>query len=265
MAYLVHSAGGELPSVQIAFWRGVIACVILLPAVAGHLRKAIRPGAGSLWLRSGTGAVSILCYFWNLQVAGVGTSTTYSNLVHIFVAVLGWRFRGLVITGKQVAGIGLAVAGATVLSAGSVSVSPKIVLVGVAGALAASVSYLALREAAQDFSASLVVWMLGAVSALMCVFVPSKWVPIGVSSALLLAGIGIFGTLGQWLMTRSFLYLPPQVAGVLALTSLIWGVGFEILLAGRRPHLADWLSYGLVLGGVAMLRWSPIPHNPVRR
>jgi drug/metabolite transporter (DMT)-like permease len=263
MAFLVHLTDGQLPAAQAAFWRGLIACLVLLPTAARHLPKAVAPGAASLWTRSIAGAASILCYFWNLQVGGVGTATTYSNLVHIFVALIGWRFRGLVITGKQMMGIGLAVAGATVLSAGSASVSPRVVLVGVGGALAASVSYLALREAAQDFTASLVVWLLGAMSAIASLMVPGEWAPVGLQLGLVIAGIGIFGTLGQWLMTRSFLHLPPQVAGVLALTSLIWGVLFEILLASRRPQWADWASYALVLTGVAILRASVTPKADV--
>ncbi len=262
MGYLVHSCAGRMPPAQVAFFRSLFACLALAPWAATHLGSAFSRAGVSLWTRSVCGGISALCYFWNLQASSVGTATALGNLAHVFVAALGWRFRNLQVTRLQIGGIALAVVGALSLSAGAAAPPVSVLAVGISGALTASIAYLALREAAQIFSTGLVVWAFGFGGMVASLLVPgSSWlalhaITVDPGVALRVAGLGLAGLLGQFLMTRSFLYLPAHIASVLSLSSLIWGVLLEMWLDHHRPSIAEWSSYGLVVLGIALLKVS---------
>ena len=267
MGYLVHACSGRVPAGELAFLRGVVSMAVLAPFSARHLRKALRPNAWTLWLRSLAGAASMILYYWNLQKTTVGTAATLSNLTPVFVTLLAWGVLKELLNVAEAAGIVFAVCGALLLSSGRASAPPPAVIaIGVSGAIAASVAYLALREAALQFSSSMVVWSLSLASSVAAWFLPgAAWIfPTGVL-ALLVLGVALTGMTGQVLMTNSFVYLRPQVAGVLALTSLVWGVLFEIALDRRRPSAREWLSYSLVVLGVTVLQMATRKIRNARR
>ncbi len=256
MSYLVYAGAGRIPSAELAFMRAAFSFIALTPFVTAHVRKAFSNRSGTLWLRSVSGAVSMQCYFWNLQNSNVGTANTFTNLAPVFVALLAWTFLRETINRPEAAGIALAVAGALTINAPWAN-PPRgmVTAIGVIGALTASVSYLALREAALEFSSLLVVWCLSAVTMLACLFAPGAvWLMPHGRLWLLIAGVGAAGMMGQVLMTRSFLYVRPQVASVLALTSLIWGVVLQIVFEHKVPNAGEWVAYALVLLGVALLQ-----------
>ena len=158
-------------------------------------------------------------------------------------------------------GIALAVAGALAINAPWANPPRGLVTaVGVFGSLSASVSYLALREAALEFSSAVVVWCLSAVTMLGCLFAPgAAWIMPHGRLWLLIAGVGVAGMMGQVLMTRAFLHVRPQVASVLALTSLIWGLVLQIVFEHKIPAAGEWAAYAFVLLGVAILQLTAPP------
>jgi drug/metabolite transporter (DMT)-like permease len=256
MSYLVYTGAGRIPSAELAFMRAAFSFLALSPYVTPHVRKAFARGSGTLWLRSAAGAISMQCYFWNLQSSNVGTANTFANLAPVFVALLAWIFLREAINKPEAVGIALAVAGAISINAPWANPPRALVtVVGVMGSLSASVSYLALREAVLEFSSPLVVWCLSVVTMAACPFAPgAAWILPQGGSWLLIAGVGAAGLMGQVLMTRSFVYVRPQVASVLALTSLAWGLVLQIAFEGKVPRAGEWLAYALVLLGVALLQ-----------
>ncbi len=262
MSYLVYAGAGRIPSAELAFMRATFSFVALSPFITAHVRKAFSARSGTLWLRSVAGAISVQCYFWNLQSSNVGTANTFANLAPVFVALFAWWFLREKINRPEALGIALAVAGALSINAPWANPPRGLVTaVGVTGSLSASISYLALREAALEFSPPLVVWCLSAATMLACPFAPgAAWIMPHGSFWLLIAGVGAAGMMGQVLMTRSFLYVRPQVASVLALSSLIWGLVLQIVFEHKVPKAGEWVTYALVLLGVALLQLTARSH-----
>lgn len=268
MSWLVHAAV-ELPPLWIALVRGLVGLAILTPLVGRRLGGVFAPNSGFLWLRALSGALSILCYYWNLQRTSVGTAKSLQDLAPVIVAAFSVFVLREDLRGRTGLGIVLAIAGALAIGLrGATPPSGIVVAVGVLGALAAATAFLSLREAATEHSPELVVWMLCASSsAVSAALIASgvigeaamPWHELGARGVFLLAGVALSGLFGQLWMTRAYQHLPASIASALGLTALLWGVLFEISLSGARPALADWCGYALILLGAVALRQRASP------
>lgn len=267
MSWLVHAAV-ELPPLWIALARGLVGLAILTPLVGRRLASVLAPNSGFLWLRAVAGALSILCYFWNLQRTSVGTAKALQDLAPVIVAAFSVLVLREDLRGRTGIGIALAIAGALAIGLrGATPPSGAVVAVGILGAFAAATAYLSLREAATEHSPELVVWMLCASSCLTSVALiasgaiderPMPWGSIGAREVALFAGVALTGLFGQLWMTRAYQHLSASIASALGLTALLWGVLFEIAFSRARPAAADWCGYALIVAGaVALRRVSP--------
>jgi drug/metabolite transporter (DMT)-like permease len=72
-------------------------------------------------------------------------------------------------------------------------------------------------------------------------------------STLLLLGVGLSGTLGQILLTKAYASGPPAKIAVLSLTQVVFGLGFDVLLQGRRMTAPTLLGFVMVLGPTAWI------------
>lgn len=267
MSYLIFHSAGRIPSNQLTFFRGILSLLILTPFVRDVLPKAFARGSRFLWIRSAAGAGSVLSFYFNLQHSDVGTATAFADLAPVFVVLLGWTFLKESLHGPELIGIALATLGAIFLNARwAVPPPPIVTLVGVGGAFIASISYLALREAVLEFKSTLVVWCLSLCASAACLLLPrSDWViPSSPAEWTALFGVGLSALLGQVLLTRSFLYLRPQVCSVLGFTSMFWGLLLQIGLDGRNPARGAWLAYSLVVAGVVVLQITSRPAQDPR-
>jgi hypothetical protein len=72
---LVHLETDSLPAAEINLARAVIGLVITLPFVWRELGSLWRRECAAVWVRALAGAVSVLCFTWNLQHTSIGLCT----------------------------------------------------------------------------------------------------------------------------------------------------------------------------------------------
>jgi len=264
MGFLVHVGQAHTPASELVFIRSVLSMVLLAPWALRNLRPAFSRDAWFLWARCLSGAASSLCFYWNLQHASVGTSKALSDLAPMFVALLGWWLLGERLSRRDCVAIGITMLGALALQWPSHATPPlQVVLVGILGALTASMAFLALRQAAARFSPSVVVFCLALTTMVVSVAAPysAPWsIPTG-SQLMVAVGSGAAGLVGQVLMTRAYVHLRPAVASTLGLSSLLWGVLLEITLHNEWPVPGEWAAYVFILAGVVLLHSAPEPNE----
>ncbi|TAJ20718.1 MAG: DMT family transporter [Planctomycetota bacterium] len=271
MSWLVHAAH-ELPPLWIALARGLVGLAILTPLVGRRLAAVFAPNSGFLWLRAVAGALSILCYYWNLQRTSVGTAKALQDLAPVIVAAFSVLVLRENLRGRTGLGIALAIAGALAIGLrGATPPSGVVVAVGIVGAFAAATAFLSLREAASEHSPEVIVWMLCASSCLTSAVLiasgaiieqPMPWGALGVREVALFAGVALTGLCGQLWMTRAYQHLSASVASALGLTALLWGVLFEIAFSRARPSVGDWCGYALIVAGAVALRRASARGSP---
>ncbi|MFW6330958.1 MAG: DMT family transporter, partial [Gemmatimonadota bacterium] len=163
IAVLAMSWGGPLvryataPALAVAAWR--VAFSVLLIAVVVLLRdrgRAIRALSGRDWLLATASGAFLAGHFWSwiasLSYTTVASSVVLVNTQPVFVALLSIAFLGERPTGRQWAGIGVAVVGAAVIGWGDFGGGAEPLLgdlLAVAGAVFVSLYYVIGRRLRQ--------------------------------------------------------------------------------------------------------------------
>lgn len=257
MGWCVRLAGDHVPPPEVAFGRGLIGCVVLLPLVGRRVTVLFTRRSLWLWVRSIAGAAAVLSFFWTVHESSVASSRALTDLAPAFVVLLAWLCRTepprltlcLVI---------LAMTGSAVLLNldASSGVSSLVLGVGLFGAFCASIAYHALRQAAQTFSSRLVVFGLALAMTLAAPLAPSEpWVIPDTRGMALIVGVGGLGILGQIWMTRAYVELSAAVASALGTTALLWSVLIDVVFQGRTLTVGAAIAYAVIAAGAASIHW----------
>lgn len=252
MSFLVHWNPHQHPVEQMLFLRGMLTIVVLLPFCARDIGKYFGRDSLSLWVRAVAGAGGVFCYFYALQ----GTASANANVVFssspIFVALFGWLFFKERLTRLELLGVAAIIFGNFLLYLPNRSAMPLWVwLTGSAGAVFASVAYLSLGAATKKYSVSLIVMGFAVVSTLVALVLPGgSWLPLSAGDAPFLVSVCVLGLVSQVAATLSFVSLKSSVATAIGRSSILFSGIFDILIAHYQPHVLEWMSYIIVLGGI---------------
>lgn len=58
---------------------------------------------------------------------------------------------------------------------------------------------------------------------------------------------GITGAIGQWLMTKSYMYAPPDIVAPIAYMRIVWSLIFGVLLGDSLPNIMPSIGISLIL------------------
>lgn len=268
MAAAVANSPRDASPATLSLVRAIVMAGVALPLAAPHLRRAFGPGGRWLWARCIAGAIAILCYFENLGTLGAGLARALGNLSPVFVLmlspiVLGERLRSTAVGAVLVTVLGVGIA-ASARPLAELQGAP--LALGLMGAAATAVAYVALRRASTEFPGALVLVCLGGCTALSCglgmLFTGADWPDQ--SGWTVAVGVALLGTFGQALLTRGARDTPTPVLNALQSSALVFGVLFEWALGGRTPAFRECAGYVLILGGSAYLHREPRRPSVVR-
>ena len=244
-----------LPATEISFARGTVGLIGMLPFVWTHLSQLAQRGSSSLWVRAIAGAISVVCFTWNLQHTSVGMANMLFDLSLLLLLAVGYLGGEVRLTSKLVWALIVIVVGCWAYWYGvNPSLSLKVVLTGIFGAVAASVAYTAMKKAVRNMSPILIVWASCAAT-LPVSFITSfdDWVVPTLAGWVILFLIGLGMLLSQFLLTVSFSRLPLPLASALIPSSIVWSVFVEAVTSGEHatPHaIAGTLLYALGICGL---------------
>lgn len=250
----------EVGPTAAAFWRLALACPLLLLAWS---QRPERPAWSLLWpglLFAGDLAV----WHQSIHITTVANATLLANLQPAIVAAISVLFLGVRLTRGFVLGLGLAMSGAVILMADSLSVSMDQLSGDLLGVLTASfyAGYI-LTVAAARRGHHVVSVMAAATLVGATVLAPIAWAsgetfwPVSARDWLILAGLaGISHILGQGLIAWSLRHLSTQFSSVSLLIQPVAAAGFAWLLLAEP--FGPWQAAGgaVVLAGILICRQS---------
>lgn len=252
MSFLVHMQAGKTVPAQLVFYRGLVTVIVLLPFCSKELTRYFTLKHGpQLWNRAIFGSLSVLCYFYTLQGTSSGNANLMFSSTPVFVALLAWLFFSEKINLAEGGGVALVVFGNVLLYLPNQGkISAEVWIVGLAGALFASLSLLALGAAAKKHSGATIVWGFGMISLLFALLVPTPWLPVAPKEIPLIAVVSLLGVFSQLLATESFKRLKSPIAAALGRTSILFSGLLDIFAAAYDIHPLELASYVVVLAGV---------------
>ena len=250
-AVLAMSWGGPLvryataPALVVAGWRvGFSVLFIGAMLVARRRFGAPRDLPVREWLLAIAAGVCLAAHFWtwiaSLSYTTVASSVVLVSTQPVFVALLSATLLGERPTGRQWAGIGVAVAGAGIIGWGDFAGGPDPLLgdaLAVAGAVFVSLYYVIGRRLRQQLDLWTYTGVVYGVAALVLL-----------GGAALLPGVGVTGYPGtDWLV---FLAL---AAGPM----MIGHTGVNYALRHLRAYTANLALLGEAVGATLLAWWLP--------
>ncbi len=272
MGALAHALGPRCDWLVIALIR--ILCTFLFSVELAWMARArlVLWSPRTLWIRSVSGTISLLCSFYALTRLPVADVLTLTNTYPLWIVVLSLRHLSRGQLGIDLLCVLSGVVGVVLIQRPYLSGKGDLaVLVALLASFTTAVAMLGLHRLRAVHTCAVVAHFSGLASLVL-----SAWVfahpgiastsTFDATTLLLLLGVGLTGTLAQVLITKAFASGPPSKISVLSLSQVIFAMGFDMILGGRVLTSSTLLGFVLVLAPTAWItvhvgRVEPRPRN----
>lgn len=260
MATLTHALADRCDWELVATVRAGLALVIATALVwqAGARPVVWRPR--TLWIRSLSGTVSLLCMFYALPRLPVWDVLTLMNMFPVWVALLSWPLLGALPTRGAWIAIAVGICGVVLVAQPHFSAArPLPALVVLVASFSTSIAMLGLHQL-QGIDPRAIVAHFSGVSFVACLglllldpadsLAASRLESV---SVLMLVAVGVCATIGQLFLTMAFAAGPPARVSVVALTQVVFAMILDAIIWRRAFGPASLVGTVLILAPTAWL------------
>jgi len=265
MALLVKLAGREgLPTMQIVLARASV--TLLLSSCALWHAKISPFGTNTrlLLLRGLFGSAGLMCFYAAVNHLPLAEATVIHQISPVLTAFVAAIWIGEKLETRVMLGMGLAFVGVLLIArpiaffSGAATdsvISWPFVLVGVAGALFASLAYVAVRRLGQTEPAILVVFYFPIVTVPISLpFAIDHWVWPDTYGWLLLLGVGTSTQIAQVALTKGLARETAGRAISVGYLQVAFATVFGAVLFEQIPGAWSWLGMALIVGSLFIAR-----------
>ena len=258
----------EVAPFALSFWRWAIAAILLLPLALGQLREdapLIRRHLAELFVFGAVGAGGFtLLGYWGVTYTTAINATLLNSSLPLFVVPLSWLLLGLTVSGRQLAGLVMSLAGVvSIVSGGSLQtlaglrLNPGDFLI-LAGAFLWAVYTVALKWRPPLHALSFLFTTIAAAATVSLPFyLWEMWtgasLTVTPTAVATIAYLAIFPSIVAYICwNHAVAALGPNVVGFFNPVIPVFGILFAVILLGeplRAYHLA---GFALVLAGVVL-------------
>lgn len=260
MFMLIKLAGNHgVSAAEMVFWRQAMA----VPIIAGWLFatgniSVLRTGRlRTHAMRATTGTLGLVCNVTAAMLLPLPMGTTLGFTAPLFaVLITALILRDKVGPWRWLAVL-LGFAGVLVIARpGGQAIPPLGLLAGLgAGIIVAIVSFQIRDLARTEAPIACVFWFAFFGSVMAAFLLPFYGKAHPASIWLLLAAVGLAGTLAQFLITASLRHGAVATVVVMDYTALIWAMSYEVAIFGHMPPSAIWFGAPLIIAAGLIITW----------
>jgi len=253
MAAFSHWAGEycDWQLVVVARATGAFFFAVIIAKATGV--KLVWRGETTLWVRSVAGSAGMICNFYALAHLPVSDTLTLMNTSPIWVTLLLWLIFGQRPTLSIICAVVISVIGIALIQQPHFQGGKFACLMGLCGAFCTSIAMLGLNRLKHIDPRAIVVHFSGIASIATSLFLlltnrKDYSAQLGNKSTLaLLIMVGAAGVAGQIGMTRAFAKGHASQVSVIALSQILFGLGFDVLFWNHSVNLISLLGMVLVI------------------
>jgi drug/metabolite transporter (DMT)-like permease len=258
----------EVAPFALSFWRWAVAALLLLPFALAQLREdapLIRAHRFKLFVfgAAGAGGFTLLGY-WGVSYTTAINATLLNSSLPLFVVPLSWLLLRLTVSGRQLLGLTLSLAGvASIVSGGSLQTLARLTLnpgdfLILAGAFLWAVYTVTLRWRPPLRPLSFLFTTVASAAAVSFpLYLWETWagrtMTVTPTTFGIIAYLAIFPSIIAYICwNQAVAVLGPNVVGFFNPVIPVFGIVFAVIFLGeplRAYHLA---GFGLVLSGVVL-------------
>lgn len=221
---------------------------------APQIRAKKKGGFHHILVRGALGGVAVSACYYNFATIPLGLATAFLQSTPIFVVFISLFTRnkptGFVIFASVVGFVGVLF----VANPSASNIPPLNALIGIIGALCAAFAFLTIPKLRAFYtSQAVVVWYgitmcaVGALGMMTNIDKMGGFILPSAFAWVLFVLCGITGALGQWLMTKSYMFAPADIVAPVAYMRIVWSVLFGVLLGDSLPNIMPSVGIALIL------------------
>lgn len=262
MALFAKLLSTTLHVTEIAFWRNVIALVpfFLIIGIFGRrdiLRVHSKPRV--LATRAIIGTLNILFVFGSFSLLPMANATSLIFAASLFMPMLGFFFLGEKVGPYRWSAVIIGFLGVLLVAQPGAGWNSLGVVLGIGAAFMNSVLGTLLRllgRTEKPETTTFYFLLIG--TFLLAPVMPFVWVTPSSDQIGLLIGLGLSGSLMQFLMSAAFKYAPAALAAIFNYTQIIWAVFFGWAVFGDWPAMNILIGAAIIIGSsvIVILRES---------
>lgn len=259
MGVLVKLSTETLPFHEVSFFRSLGGFVLTAGAMAAAgIPFAMRDPGVLVW-RGVVGWASLMSYFLAIATLHLADAVLLNYTSPFFTALLAALWLGERITRRTA----LCLVGATVGVAFVVGPQGAFwhwgTLAALGSAFFAGLAYIAVKQANATHSP----WVIAATFQLVATFLTLPFLVLDYHAPSpqawwLLAGVAVFGTVAQLLMTYGYRYARASTASVITLFTPLMAAGLSMVFFGAVPSWGTWAGAALIIASGAWLATAPM-------
>jgi len=265
MAALTHALGATWDWQIIAASRTGLALVFATALTLRAGAKLVFWEPKTLWVRSISGSISLVCTFYALTRLPVALVLTLTNVFPIWVALLSWPLLKERPSRETWIAIAVALVGVVLVQQPHFVVEDGrndgrlAAILALVSSVSTAISMLGLHRLQQVDPRAIVAHFSG-VALVVCLVSLAIFPNTALASShfdatslWMMLGVGICATTGQIFLTKAFAAGPPAKVSVVALTQVGFAMVFDVVIWGHRFSNITLLGMALVMAPTAWL------------
>ena len=224
MGMIIKTLGENIPSYQLVFYRNVFAVIVLAPFLfRQRLHHVKTKRIGMHLIRSVSGLLAMYCFFYALANIELANAMLLKLTGPIFIPIIAILWIHEKVTLKTYLGIALGFLGVIIFLNPSTEIQLASIVGLIGGALAAGAKVAIRKMSDTEPTARIVFYfaLFGALFSGIPMLTSDTYSP-NTNEWLMLIGLGLVGTVGQFFLTKAYHMAPASQVGPFTYSSLIW-------------------------------------------
>ncbi len=247
------------PPMEVAALRGLSALPIVIPWVA------LRGGFGQLGrvrfrlhaLRGAIGIMMIATFTFALRRLPLSEAYSLFFVAPLLITALAAPILGERVGRQRWIAIGAGFCATLIVlrptGHGALTISGLAVIACAAGYALSAITVRVLGRT--DSTESMVFWLMTMIGVGAGLLALPGWIPIQSAHWLVIGGLAVTGSLGQWGITEAFRHGQASFIAPLEYTALLWGVTLDWLVWRKLPGMLTFVGAAVIIAsGVYLLR-----------
>jgi drug/metabolite transporter (DMT)-like permease len=247
------------PPMEIAFLRGLASLPFMaFPALIKGRYRDLKPNR--LWMHLLRGVLMVIMlggFIYSVRTLSLASAYSIFLAEPLIVTALAVPLLGDRVGWRNWIAISVGLVGVVVMLRPSAS---SLVTLGAIAAFVSATAYalsvITLRVITRtDTTTSVIVWTVGLMTLMTGLIAVPDWVPLAREHWKWLVALGLFGAIGQHLLTEAFRSAPPSVVAPFEYTALLWGILIDWTVWSVLPATRVYVGGGIVIASGLYLIW----------
>ncbi|MEE1023943.1 MAG: DMT family transporter [Acutalibacteraceae bacterium] len=250
--------GGDVPTMQKAFFRNAVAAIAALFVVMKNngCLKSAKGNITDLVLRSSFGLFGIICNFYAIDRLNISDASLLNKLSPFFAVIFSIFILHEIASKREWMYVIVAFIGALFVIKPTFSMEIIPAIAGTIGGMCAGLAYTFVRKMTKNgVEGPVIVLFFSAFSSI--VLLPNlilNFSPMSIEQTLSLIMAGVSAAGGQFCITAAYKNAPAKEISVFDYTQVVIAAVLGFLFLDQIPDILSFLGYAIILT-VAVLKW----------